>query len=262
MKDCVAYATHFRGKDEWASLVRVPWPQTVEGQAMLPLLTTICEKEWVEADGNWILVQLLAEVCSPTNRWKFLQLLDWWPTFCMQLLDRMSPAGWPNRFFLSVHRIHRVFWSQLCVPFLLISMQYNTFSQSLFKDLKRYHGLALEDILGQSWAHVSCKATCIKNDKLVANWGHGRRSDPLVPGTHWVLKQQPAGMAVSLLVSSRIDHLPMDLCNAFAIQPISFFRCKSKLSQFNSFLWHESSNFSQWLRPPCSHWTQIAVLKS
>lgn len=85
--------------------------------------------------------------------------------------------------------------------------QCSTFSQSLFKDLKRYHGLALEDILGQCWVHVSCKATCIKNDKLAANWGHGRRSDPLVPGTHWVLKQQPAGMAVSLLVSSRIDHL-------------------------------------------------------
>ena len=31
--------------------------------------------------------------------------------------------------------------------------------------------------------------------------------------------------------------LYMDLCNAFAIQPISFFCCKSKLSQFNSFPW-------------------------
>ena len=64
------------------------------------------------------------------------------------------------------------------------------------------------------------------------------------------------------LCSASAIQLPMDLCNAFAIQPISFFRCKSKLSQFNSFPWHESSNFSQWLRPPCSHSTQIAILKS
>ena len=67
------------------------------------------------------------------------------------------------------------------------------------------------------------------------------------------------------LCSASAIQLPMDLCNAFAIQPISFFRCKSKLSQFNFFSWHESSNSSQWLRPPCSnpkHSTQIANLKS
>ena len=33
------------------------------------------------------------------------------------------------------------------------------------------------------------------------------------------------------LCSASAIQLPMDLCNAFAIQPISFFRCKSKLSQ-------------------------------
>ena len=43
------------------------------------------------------------------------------------------------------------------------------------------------------------------------------------------------------LCSASAIQLPMDLCNAFAIQPISFFRCKSKLSQFNFFSWHESS---------------------
>ena len=32
------------------------------------------------------------------------------------------------------------------------------------------------------------------------------------------------------LCSASAIQLPMDLCNAFAIQPISFFRCKSKLS--------------------------------
>ena len=56
------------------------------------------------------------------------------------------------------------------------------------------------------------------------------------------------------LCSASAIQLPMDLCNAFAIQPISFFRCKSKLSQFNFFSWHESSKlFSM---------TSSAMLKS
>ena len=46
------------------------------------------------------------------------------------------------------------------------------------------------------------------------------------------------------LCSASAIQFHMDLCNAFAIQPISFslFCCMSKPSQFNFFPWHESSN--------------------
>ena len=62
------------------------------------------------------------------------------------------------------------------------------------------------------------------------------------------------------LCSASAIQLPMDLCNAFAIQPISFFRCKSKLSQFNSFPWQwRFVPTFQWLRPPCSSSIKLQI---